>query len=140
VRPRSLAQSLHRLHDALGKMLGSSDRRLLTTVLASGAAMAPKQHVLHGSPHDRNILVVNGRPLFIDFETTCVGPLEWDLAHLDDDVAEHDPDGLDFGLLARCRTLVSAKTAVWCRDKAANSSEMSWHAEHHLNIVKQSLA
>jgi Phosphotransferase enzyme family len=170
VRPRSLAQSLHRLHDALGKMptnmrvtlpsvvdelvsaqrllddraavplLGSSDRKLLTAVLASGAAMAPKQHVLHGSPHDRNILVVNGLPLFIDFETTCVGPFEWDLAHLDDEVAEHYPDGLDFGMLARCRTPVSAKTAVWCWDKAANSSKMSWHAEHHLNIVKQSLA
>jgi hypothetical protein len=170
VRPKALAQSLHRLHDALGKMptnlrvalpsfvdelvsarrlladsaavplLGSKDRQPLTAVLVSGAAFALEQQVLHGSPHGMNILVVNGLPLFIDFETTCVGPFEWDLAHLEDEVAVHYPYGLDFSLLARCRTLVSAKTAVWCWDKSAASSEMSWHAEHHLNIVKQSLA
>jgi hypothetical protein len=169
-RPESIAQSLRRLHDALRKMptalratlpsfrdelvaarqfladraavplLRSNDRQVLATALASVDAIAPKRHVLHGSPHDMNILVVNGLPLFIDFETTCVGPLEWDLAHLEDEVAARYPSGLDFAVLARCRTLVSAKTAVWCWEKAADNSEMRWHAEHHLNQVKQSLA
>jgi Ser/Thr protein kinase RdoA (MazF antagonist) len=169
-RPELLARSLHRLHDALRSLpttlrvtlpsfaeeleaarrlladraavplLGSNDRQLLTEILATAEAVEPQQHVLHGSPHGMNILVSNGLPLFIDFETTCVGPLEWDLAHLDDEVAEHYPHGLDLGVLARCRTLVSAKTAVWCWDKAAESSEMSWHAQHHLNRVKQSVA
>jgi Ser/Thr protein kinase RdoA (MazF antagonist) len=47
---------------------------------------------LHGSPHDLNVLGPSTNlPRFIDFETMCTGPFEWDLAHVDGDVVDAKP-------------------------------------------------
>ena len=37
---------------------------------------------LHGEPHDGNVIWTGDGPLLIDFEASCTGPLEWDLAYL----------------------------------------------------------
>src|SRR5262245_56391198 len=39
---------------------------------------------LHGSPHAGNWLRTAQGVLLLDFETACRGPLEWDVAALDD--------------------------------------------------------
>jgi hypothetical protein len=116
---------------------------MLADCLECGVAALADQRdigrVLHGSPHDANILSIDGQPLFIDLETVTRGPLEWDLAHLDDKVAASYPDDQDTRLLASCRTLVSAEVATWCWAGAARSPELRWHAEHHLEAVKHAL-
>jgi hypothetical protein len=51
-------------------------------------------------------------PLFIDLETCCRGPVEFDLAHVPETVTEHYPS-VDRALLHDCRRLVLAMVAAW---------------------------
>ena len=55
-------------------------------------------------------------PLFIDFETCCRGPLEFDLAHAPQSVSANYPN-VDQGLLDDCRGLVLAMVAAWRWDR-----------------------
>jgi Phosphotransferase enzyme family len=70
---------------------------------------APDQ-LLHGEPHQGNVLSTKLGPLFIDLETCCRGPVEFDLAHVPAAVSEHYPDA-DQALLQDCRGLVLAVVA-----------------------------
>ncbi|WP_328997238.1 aminoglycoside phosphotransferase family protein [Kribbella sp. NBC_00709] len=70
------------------------------------------EQLLHGEPHPGNLLSTNNGPLFIDFETCCRGPVEFDLAHVPVAVCEHY-SGIDQGLLDECRQLVLAMVAAW---------------------------
>ncbi|GAA2815926.1 hypothetical protein GCM10020220_000050 [Nonomuraea rubra] len=54
--------------------------------------------------------------LFIDFETCCRGPVEFDLAHAPEEVGEHYPDA-DQDLLRECRTLMLAMITAWRWDR-----------------------
>ncbi len=72
---------------------------------------APEQ-LLHGEPHPGNVLSTKHGPLFIDLETCCRGPIEFDLAHAPEAVIEHYPD-VDQALLEECRALVLAMVAAW---------------------------
>jgi len=71
--------------------LADADRGLLITTLRSrrqaiidrGAA----EQLLHGEPHPGNVLSTKSGPLFIDFETCCRGPVEFDLAHVPENVS-----------------------------------------------------
>jgi len=51
--------------------------------------------VIHGSPHPYNVLLADGEPRFIDFEATCIGPVEWDLAHTSPDTVHHYTGAVD---------------------------------------------
>ncbi|HEY3681536.1 MAG TPA: aminoglycoside phosphotransferase family protein [Streptosporangiaceae bacterium] len=96
--------------------LADADRELLVTSLRSrrraiaghGAAEQP----LHGEPHPGNVLGTPYGPVFIDFETCCRGPVEFDLAHVPEDVPERYA-GADEALLSECRGLVLAMVAAW---------------------------
>jgi Ser/Thr protein kinase RdoA (MazF antagonist) len=100
--------------------LADADRELLLRTLrdqrrlvaGSGAA----EQLLHGEPHPGNVLVTRGGPLFVDLETVCRGPVEFDLAHAPDDVALHYPDA-DPALLRACRTLTLAIATAWRWDR-----------------------
>jgi Phosphotransferase enzyme family len=70
------------------------------------------EQLLHGEPHPGNVLSTKHGPLFIDLETCCRGPAEFDLAHVPRAVCEHYPD-VDQGLLDDCRQLVLAMVAAW---------------------------
>lgn len=72
---------------------------------------APEQ-LLHGEPHPGNVLSTRYGQLFIDLETCCRGPVEFDLAHAPEAVGEHYP-GVDHALLDECRQLVIAMVAAW---------------------------
>jgi hypothetical protein len=50
--------------------------------------------------------------LFIDLETCCRGPVEFDLAHVPTAVSDRYPDA-DQELLRECRILVLAMVAAW---------------------------
>ena len=70
------------------------------------------EQLLHGEPHPGNVLSTKNGPLFIDLETCCRGPVEFDLAHAPEAVCEHYPN-VDQGLLDDCRELVLAMVAAW---------------------------
>ncbi|MEU8230632.1 aminoglycoside phosphotransferase family protein [Actinoplanes sp. NPDC048967] len=72
--------------------------------------------LLHGEPHPGNVLPTATGPLFIDFETCCRGPVEFDLAHAPDEVADHYP-GVDHNLLRDCRAVMLAMITAWRWDR-----------------------
>jgi aminoglycoside phosphotransferase (APT) family kinase protein len=96
--------------------LADADRRLLSTSLRSrrqaivgrGAA----EQLLHGEPHPGNVLSTKSGLLFIDFETCCRGPVEFDVAHVPEDVSERYA-AADENLLMECRGLILAMVAAW---------------------------
>jgi len=58
------------------------------------------------------VLSTKSGPLFIDFETCCRGPVEFDLAHVPEDVGARYA-AADDDLLIECRGLVLAMVAAW---------------------------
>ncbi len=100
------------LADADRELLGDTLRRLRRAIGERGGAEQP----LHGEPHPGNLLTTKHGLLFIDLETCCRGPVEFDLAHAPEDVSDHYP-GIDQGLLRDCRILVLAMITTWRWDR-----------------------
>ena len=96
------------LTDADRELLAGTLRRLRRVICDRGAA----EQLLHGEPHPGNLLSTARGPLFIDLETCCRGPVEFDLAHAPEAVSEHYT-GVDRALLRDCRQLVLAMVAAW---------------------------
>ncbi len=96
--------------------LADADRVFLSSRLASLRRAIEErgavEQLLHGEPHPGNLLSAKNGPLFIDLETCCRGPVEFDLAHVPESVCEHYPN-VDQGLLDECRQLVLAMVAAW---------------------------
>jgi aminoglycoside phosphotransferase (APT) family kinase protein len=100
--------------------LGDADRELLSNTLrtlrlAIGQRGAAEQ-LLHGEPHPGNLLRTINGPLFIDFETCCRGPIEFDIAHAPDEISGHYPVA-DQELVRECRMLKLAMVASWRWDR-----------------------
>lgn len=96
--------------------LADADRVFLSGRLASLRRAIEErgavEQLLHGEPHPGNVLSTKNGPLFIDLETCCHGPVEFDLAHVPEAVCEHYPN-VDQGLLDECRQLLLAMVAAW---------------------------
>jgi hypothetical protein len=140
--PREYADALHRLHAAMRNIeveaphfteriaaaesllthrhetsaLLDGDRRLLLETLRSSReairSRVGAEQLLHGEPHPGNLLSTPDGLLFIDFETCCRGPIEFDVAHVPEEVSLDYPD-VDQVLLQECRRLVLAMVAAW---------------------------
>jgi aminoglycoside phosphotransferase (APT) family kinase protein len=99
--------------------LQEPDRELLSNTLsrlsAAISARGSGDQLLHGEPHPGNLLNTRRGPLFVDLETCCLGPVEFDIAHAEA-VGEHCP-GVDRDLLALCRILVRAMVTAWRWDR-----------------------
>ncbi|MGI5254693.1 phosphotransferase family protein [Actinacidiphila glaucinigra] len=96
--------------------LSGADRELLRGTLAGLSAAVGVDgaggQLLHGEPHPGNLLNTRRGPLFVDLATCCRGPVEFDLAHAPEEVAEHYA-GADLELLHRCRALNWAMFSAW---------------------------
>ena len=101
------------LADTDRELLGDTLRNLRRAIAERGA---PEQ-LLHGEPHLGNMLTTRNGLLFIDLETCCRGPVEFDLAHAPEEVSEHYP-GVDRDLLRECRILMLAMITTWRWDRA----------------------
>jgi aminoglycoside phosphotransferase (APT) family kinase protein len=142
VSPADYASALERLHAGMRKLdvrtphftdrvgeaqrlvesssltpdLADADRELLITTLRSHrrtiAGRGAAEQLLHGEPHPGNVLSTQSGLLFIDFETCCRGPVEFDLAHVPEDVSERYA-AAEEDLLMECRGLVLAMVAAW---------------------------
>jgi aminoglycoside phosphotransferase (APT) family kinase protein len=100
--------------------LADADRQLLRDTLRRlGRAIGERggtEQLLHGEPHPGNVLTTTNGLLFIDLETCCRGPVEFDLAYAPEDVGRRYP-GVDHDLLRDCRTLMLAMITTWRWDR-----------------------
>jgi|TARA_Y100000815_G_scaffold208456_1_gene192637 aminoglycoside phosphotransferase (APT) family kinase protein len=140
--PSEYADALHRLHAAMRSIevdaphfteriaaaeglvadrhetpgLVDADRTLLLDALRDGrkalCSRVTADQLLHGEPHPGNLLVTRDGLLFIDLETCCLGPIEFDVAHAPVEVSALYP-GVDQILLQESRRLVLAMVAAW---------------------------
>jgi thiamine kinase-like enzyme len=96
------------LPDADRELLGNTLGHLKTAI--SGRKSG--EQLLHGEPHPGNLLNTARGPLFVDLETCCRGPVEFDIAHAPEGVGEHYP-GADRDVIDQCRILVRAMVTSW---------------------------
>ena len=120
--------------------LAEADRHLLLSTLQSARERihshgAPEQ-LLHGEPHPGNLLSTRDGLLFIDFETCCRGPIEFDVAHVPEKVSARYPD-VDQVLLAECRRLVLAMVAAWRWDIRDEFPDAHQHGRDILSLLRQ---
>ncbi len=107
--------------------LPGPDRELLGDILRRQSigisGRGTDEQVLHGEPHAGNLLRTREGLLFVDFETCCRGPVEFDIAHglvpnecghalAAADVCEHYP-GANQELIHQCRLLIWAMITTW---------------------------
>ncbi|MGH2913546.1 MAG: phosphotransferase family protein [Solirubrobacteraceae bacterium] len=119
--------------------LAIADRTFLLGVVGelreSLTGPATAYRPLHGSPHAANWLLSAGGPLLLDFETACLGPVEWDLSALGDDVLALFPD-VDLGLIENMRRMRSVCGAAMCWVAPDRSREVGEAAVVHLKLLR----
>lgn len=165
VSPARYAQSLERLHAAMRSIetptphaldrvaeaehlvaspdrtpeLDPSGRDLLRRTFSSWRQelhrRRPPEQLLHGEPHPGNVLNTAAGPRYIDLETCCRGPVEFDVAHAPEDVGAHYPN-LDRDLLDQCRGLVLAMVAAWRWDADDEFPDGRRHRHAILDILR----
>jgi Ser/Thr protein kinase RdoA (MazF antagonist) len=119
VQNRSLSPELA---DADRDLLTDSLRNFRHAVIHRGTS----EQLLHGEPHVGNVLKTASGLRFIDFETCCYGPVEFDIAHAPGEVDDHYPH-TDRLQLRYCRILKVAMVAAWRSnrdDQFPNGHEM----------------
>lgn len=120
--------------------LNHVERKLLAETFADVRATIgrsrPVEQLLHGEPHPGNVLNTAIGPLFIDLETACRGPIEFDLAHVPRDVSENY-SGLDQALLDECRRLVLAMVAAWRWDVSDEFPNGLHHGRTIIDLLRQ---
>lgn len=102
-------------------------REVFDTLLPDLDGRQFTSRALHGEPHDGNRLVTPFGIRWIDLESVCRGPVEWDLAFLPALARESFAD-VDDDLLGLLTSLNSARVATWCWIQA-RFPEMRWHVE-----------
>lgn len=100
------------LADADRELIGTTLRGVSRAIVDRGA---PEQ-LLHGEPHEGNLLNTEKGLLFVDLETCCYGPVEFDIAHAPEAVGEYYP-AVNQDLLRDCRILMLAMIATWRWDR-----------------------
>jgi hypothetical protein len=120
--------------------LADADRHLLLSTLDSARerirSRGAVEQLLHGEPHPGNLLSTRDGLLFIDFETCCRGPIEFDVAHVPEAVSVRYP-GVDQVLLAECRRLVLAMVAAWRWDIRDQFPDGHRHGRDILSLLRQ---
>lgn len=101
------------------ELLSSSLRRLSNAIGGRGT----DEQLLHGEPHLGNVLRTRKGLLFVDLDTCCRGPVEFDIAHgllpnadrrmlTAEDLSEHYP-GADQDAIDQSRILIWAMITTW---------------------------
>jgi hypothetical protein len=113
--------------------LAEADRQLLTDALEnlprSIIARGAPEQLLHGEPHPWNVISTKDGLLFIDFENTLRGPVEYDLGWVPAEVSAHYP-AVDQELVDECRGLmlaiVAASHSRWYDEHPGNTGTGDW--------------
>jgi Ser/Thr protein kinase RdoA (MazF antagonist) len=120
------------LVDADRELLANTLGRRKRAIVDRGAA----EQLLHGEPHPWNMLGTTNELVFIDLETGCRGPVEFDIAHAPDEVGEHYP-GVDHELLRECRGLILAMVAAWRWRRDDHHPNGRREAQEFLDAVRE---
>ncbi|WP_020577146.1 phosphotransferase [Actinopolymorpha alba] len=122
------------LPDRDRELLSDTFRRVSAAISRWGAS----EQLLHGEPHPANVLNTRKGPLFIDVGTCQRGPVEYDLAYVPDEVAEHYP-GPNQDLVHQFRILMWAgvTTMRWNRNDQIPNRDY-WRTEA-LNQLRAAL-
>lgn len=89
-------------------LLSNTLQRMRNEIVDRGGA----KQLLHGEPHPGNLLRTKDGLLFIDWETCCRGPVEFDIVHAPEEIRNHYP-GTDEALLRQCHILTLAMIITW---------------------------
>ena len=103
--------------------IAGADRELLATTLRTMSRAvidrsAPEQ-LLHGEPHPGNVLRTRSGLLFVDLESCCRGPVEFDIAHATINGSGPPIEvgalyvGADQSLVRECWILMLAMITAW---------------------------
>jgi hypothetical protein len=120
------------LADADRKLLSNSLRGLRRAIGGRGA----DEQLLHGEPHPWNLLGATRDLRFVDLETCCRGPVEFDIAHVPDEVSEHFSDA-DQELLGECRGIILAMVAAWRWHRDDNHPNGRRHGQELLIALRE---
>ncbi|GAC1518825.1 MAG: aminoglycoside phosphotransferase [Chloroflexota bacterium] len=160
-----LGQSLRRLHDTLANYpeqlrpwdrfdgvdrvlfaqsslgaLAPDDREFLrrrhTELLSAISTFRPTVRPLHGEPHAGNLLLSTRGPRWIDFESACLGPQEWDLTVMPDEVVTRYFDHVDMDFLRVLRQMRSLCVSVWCWLDPDRAPVLREAGTYHLAVLR----
>jgi len=103
--------------------IAGADRELVATTLRTMRSAildrGASEQLLHGEPHPGNVLRTRDGLLFVDLETCCRGPIEFDIAHFNVnasgppiEVVAHYA-GADQSLVRECWILMLAMVTAW---------------------------
>ena len=117
--------------------LGDGDAAFLRGIFDSNLSALsafPRSHrVLHGDPHAANVVLTAEGPRWLEFESACAGPLEWDLSALQS-CAPNVPH--DSGLLRVLVSLRRACVVAWCSAKRNPTGPELDAIAYHLDALK----
>ncbi len=122
------------LNDTGRKLLDNTLRGLRRAIVDRGV---PEQ-LLHGEPHPGNLLNTKKGMLFIDLETCCRGPVEFDIAHAPEDISEHYPT-VNQDLLRECRVLMLAMVTAWRWDRDDQLPDGRYWGIEGINQIRTAL-
>lgn len=90
-------------------------------------ALSWPRRPLHGDAHTGNIMRTANGPLWTDFEDTCVGPVEWDLASttVSDEAVAAYHGAIDADRLRDCRDL--RRLQILAGVLTDDVQDASWH-------------
>jgi hypothetical protein len=97
------------------ELLGTTLRTMKRAIVDRGAS----EQLLHGEPHPGNVLRTRGGLLFVDLETCCRGPVEFDIAHAPAPASGPPIEvgaryaGADQSLVRECWRLMLAMVIAW---------------------------
>ncbi len=123
------------LADAERELLANTLRSVRESIIVHGA---PEQ-LLHGEPHPGNVLRTNKGLVFIDLETCCRGPVEFDLAYVPEAVCVQYPSAHP-QLLHECRILMLAMVAAWRWDRNDQLPNGQQEARRFLGQLRAALS
>jgi hypothetical protein len=114
------------------ELLGTTLRTMRRAIVDRGAS----EQMLHGEPHPGNMLRTRGGLLFVDLETCCRGPIEFDIVHATINASGPPVEvgaqysGADQALVRECWILMLAMVTAWrCEpgDDLPNGRAMAMH-------------
>jgi hypothetical protein len=97
------------------ELLGTALRRMRGEITDRGAS----EQLLHGEPHPGNVVRTTSGLLFVDLETCCRGPVEFDIAHAAINGSGPPIEvgalyaGADQSLVRQCWILMLAMISAW---------------------------
>ena len=132
-----IAEARRLTEKSVMRRLPGRDLALLRTTFSSTLSALSElrwtERTLHGDPHSGNVALSPDGPRWIDFESACAGPLEWDLSALKTRASgfAHDP-----ALLTVLVSLRRACVVAWCSAKANPTSSDLDAIAHHLEVLR----